>query len=53
MNLNVLFVGNFIRADLTNDEKIRIEAENIHISDRFIEIVKKNVEIYKDVRGNI
>ena len=46
------YVGKFKRADLTIDESIRIEAENIHVTDRFIKILKERVEICKDVKGN-
>ena len=41
------------RADLTTDENIRMEADSIHITNSFIEMVKKSIEIYKDAIANV
>ena len=52
VRLDAPYVNSFKREDLTTDEDIRIEAENIRITDRFIETVKNHVRIYKDIIAN-
>ena len=53
VRLDTSYVGMFKRADLTTNEDIQTEAENIAIADRFNETVKKPFKIYKDAIANI
>ena len=53
VKLNAPFVVKFKRADLTTDQNILIMAANIYITNRFIGVMKKRVEIYKDVKAYI